>query len=68
MPPCFVSAGTSDHLFDDSLTFATRAAAAGADVEFFVLPEMPHAFQVYDCAMTRAWGRAQSQWFAARLA
>jgi acetyl esterase len=68
MPPCFVSVGTSDHLFDDSLTFATRAAAAGVDVDFFVLPEMPHAFQVYDCGITRAWGKALSEWLAARLA
>jgi acetyl esterase len=67
LPPCFVSVGTSDHLFDDSLTFATRASAAGVDVDFFVLPELPHAFQIFDCGITRAWAQRQSEWFAARL-
>ncbi len=66
LPPCFVSVGTSDHLFDDSLTLATRAAAAGVDIELFVLPELPHAFQVFDCGITRAWAAAQSKWMAAR--
>ena len=68
LPPCFVSAGTSDHLFDDSLALATRAAAAGVDVELFVLPELPHAFQVFDCGITRAWAVAQSAWMAAHVA
>lgn len=67
LPPCFVSVGTSDHLFDDSLTLATRAAAASVDVELFVLPELPHAFQVFDCGITRAWAAAQSEWMAAHL-
>jgi acetyl esterase len=67
LPPCLVSVGTSDHLFDDSLTLATRAAAAGVDVDFFVLPELPHAFQIFDCGITRAWAQRQSAWFAARL-
>ena len=39
-----VSVGTSDHLLDDSLIFASRAAAADVDVDLFVLPEMPHGF------------------------
>jgi acetyl esterase/lipase len=67
LPPCFVSVGTSDHLFDDSLTLATRGAAAGVDVDFFVLPDLPHAFQVYDCGITRAWAKRQSEWMAARI-
>ena len=67
LPPCFLAAGTSDHLFDDSLTFAGRAAAAEVDVDFFVLPELPHAFQVFDCGITRTWAQRQSAWFAARL-
>ena len=45
--------GTCDHLFDDSLMFATRAAAAGVDVDLLVLPDMPHAFQMFDCGITR---------------
>jgi acetyl esterase/lipase len=67
LPPCLVSVGTSDHLFDDSLTLATRGAAAGVDVDFFVLPDLPHAFQVYDCGITRAWAKRQSEWMAARI-
>jgi acetyl esterase/lipase len=68
LPPCFVSAGTCDHLLDDSLLFAARAAAAGVDVDLFVLPEMPHAFQMFDCGITRAWGAALAEWIESRLA
>ena len=67
LPPCFVSVGTADHLLDDSLLFATRAAAAEVPVELLVLPEMPHAFQAFDCGITRAWGAALNDWFARRL-
>jgi len=67
LPPCFVSVGTCDHLLDDSLLFATRAAAAGVAVDLFVLPEMPHAYQMFDCGITRAWNAAQSQWIADHL-
>jgi len=68
LPPCFVSVGTCDHLLDDSLLFAARAAAAGVNVDLFVLPEMPHAFQMFDCGITRAWGDALAAWIEARLA
>ena len=68
LPPCFVSVGTCDHLLDDSLLFAARAAAAGVDVDLFVLPEMSHAFQMFDCGITRAWATAQAAWMGARLA
>jgi acetyl esterase/lipase len=67
LPPCFVSVGTCDHLLDDSLQFATRAAAAGVAVDLFVLPELPHAYQVFDCGITRAWNAAQAAWIAGRL-
>jgi acetyl esterase/lipase len=67
LPPCFVSVGTSDHLFDDSLILATRGAAAGVDVDFCVLPELPHAFQVYDCGITRDWAKRQTEWMAAHI-
>jgi len=67
LPPCFVSVGTADHLLDDSLLFAARASAAGVDVDLFVLPEMPHAFQMFDCGITRAWWAAQESWMAAHL-
>lgn len=67
LPPCFISAGTCDHLFDDSLLFASRAVAAGVSVDLFVLPEMPHAFQMFDCGITRAWGAAQAAWMESVL-
>jgi acetyl esterase len=67
LPPFFVSVGTSDHLFDDSLILATRGTAAGVDVDFCVLPDLPHAFPVYDCGITRSWARRQSEWMAAHV-
>ena len=67
LPPCFVSVGTCDHLLDDSLLFATRASAAEVDVELFVLPDMPHGFQMFDCGIIRACAAAQSKWMAAQI-
>jgi acetyl esterase/lipase len=67
LPPCLISVGTCDHLVDDSLLFAARAAAAGVEVDLFVLPDMPHAFFAFDCAMTRRWFEHQSAWLDARL-
>jgi acetyl esterase/lipase len=67
LPPCFVSVGTCDHLLDDSLIFANRASAAGVDVELVVLPELPHAFQAFPCAMTKYWADRQLDWMHARL-
>jgi acetyl esterase len=64
LPPCFVSVGTCDHLLDDSLLFAARASAAEVDVELFVLPDMPHGFQMFDCGIIRAWGQRQHEWMA----
>ena len=68
LPPCFVSVGTADHLLDDSLLFAARAAAADVSVDLFVAPDMPHGFQVFDCEMTRAWAAAERAWLVERLA
>ncbi|HEX5095146.1 MAG TPA: alpha/beta hydrolase [Acidimicrobiia bacterium] len=68
LPPCLVSVGTCDHLLDDSLLFATRAAAAGVDVELFVAPDMPHAFLAFDCGITKRWAALTAEWFEARLA
>jgi acetyl esterase len=67
LPPCFVSVGTCDHLLDDSLLFAGRAAAAGVDVDLCVLPDMPHGFQMFDCGIIRDWARRQSEWMAAHV-
>ena len=68
LPPCFVSVGTCDHLLDDSLLFATRAAAAGVDVDLVVLPDLPHAFQAFSCGITKLWAEQQTAWLQARLA
>ncbi len=62
LPPCFVSVGTCDHLLDDSLLLASRAAAAGVEVELFVAPEMPHGFIMFDCGITKVWSQLQASW------
>jgi acetyl esterase/lipase len=68
LPPCFVSVGTCDHLIDDSLLFAARAAAAGVEVDLFVAPDMPHAFQAFPCGITKLWAEQQTAWMRGRLA
>jgi acetyl esterase len=67
LPPCFISVGTCDHLLDDSLLFAGRAAAAGVDVDLFVLPDLPHAFMAFPCGITKLWEQQQGAWLRARL-
>jgi len=67
LPPCMVSVGTCDHLLDDSLLFASRAAAAGVDVELFVAPELPHAFMIFDCGITKLWADRTRAWIESRL-
>lgn len=62
LPPCLVSVGTCDHLLDDSLLLANRAAAAGVEVELFVAPEMPHGFIMFDCGITKLWSERQASW------
>jgi len=68
LPPSFLSVGTCDHLLDDTLMFASRAAAAGVDIDLFVAPELPHAFMVFDCGITKRWAEHTADWFEARLA
>jgi acetyl esterase len=68
LPPMFVSVGTADHLVDDSLLLATRAAAAGNQVELFVAPDMPHGFFAFPCAMTKLWSDELNAWFDRTLA
>ena len=41
--PLLVQAGTAEMLFDECRLFYERARAAGSDVTFDPLPEMPHA-------------------------
>jgi acetyl esterase/lipase len=67
LPPSLVSVGSCDHLLDDSLFVATRAAAAGVDVDLFVAPDMPHGFLAFDCGITRLWSQHQQDWLEARL-
>jgi acetyl esterase len=62
LPPMLLSVGTTDHLFDDSLLLAGRAAAAGGDVELFVLPEVPHAFMAFPCTVTARWAERTTAW------
>jgi acetyl esterase/lipase len=66
--PACVSVGTDDHLLDDSLGLAARWAAAGNDVDLFVLPDLPHSFEMFDCGITRACAAAQTAWLDSRLA
>jgi acetyl esterase/lipase len=68
LPPTLMSVGTSDHLLDDTLLFATRAVAAGSEVELLVLPEMPHGFMAVPCALTALWTKRTYAWFADVLA
>jgi acetyl esterase/lipase len=62
LPPMFFSVGTCDHLFDDTILLAGRAAAAGNRVELFVAPEMPHAFFVFPCGITDLWVKGLRTW------
>jgi acetyl esterase/lipase len=66
-PASFVSVGTCDHLLDDSLLFATRAAAAGVAIELFVAPELPHAFMIFDCGITKNWAQRTNEWIEEHL-
>jgi acetyl esterase/lipase len=62
LPPLFMSVGTTDHLFDDTMIVATRAAAAGVEVELVVLPELPHAFMAFPCTATKIWAERLDGW------
>lgn len=66
--PAFISAGTDDHLIDDTLMLAPRWAAAGNDVELFIAPDMPHSFNMFPCGITTRWNDALDQWFEQVLA
>jgi acetyl esterase len=67
LPPLFMSVGTTDHLFDDTMLVATRAAAAGVEVELVVLPEMPHAFMAFPCTATKVWAERLDAWLERTL-
>jgi acetyl esterase/lipase len=62
LPPMFMSVGTCDHLLDDTLLLAIRAAAAGDQVELFVAPDMPHGFFAFPCALSKLWAERLNVW------
>jgi acetyl esterase len=68
LPPLLCTVGSTDHLVDDTLLLAARAAAAGTDVELFVAPDMPHGFMAFPCGITRAWAATTNAWFTRVLA
>ena len=63
LPPALMSAGTCDHLIDDTLMLASRWAAAGNEVELFIAPEMPHGFTFFPCGNTARFAETTSRWF-----
>jgi acetyl esterase/lipase len=67
LAPAFICVGTEDHLLDDSLGLAARWAAAGNEMELFVLPDLPHAFEMYRCGIVDACAAAETKWLDARL-
>jgi acetyl esterase/lipase len=68
LPPMFLSVGTCDHLFDDTILLANRASAAGNKVELFVAPDMPHAFFIFPCSISNLWVERLRVWLEGVLA
>ena len=68
LPPLLCSVGSTDHLLDDTLLLASRAAAADTPVDLFIAPDMPHGFQAFPCGITTAWHAATRAWFTRVLA
>ena len=68
LPPLLCSVGSTDHLLDDTLLLASRAAAADTPVDLFVAPEMPHGFGAFPCGITTAWQAVSQAWFTRILA
>jgi acetyl esterase/lipase len=68
LAPAFVCVGTEDHLLDDSLGLAARWAAAGNHTELVVLPDLPHAFEMYRCGIVDACAAAKAAWLENQLA
>lgn len=46
LPPLLLQVGTDERLFDDSVSFAARAAGAGVQVELEIWEGMHHVFQL----------------------
>jgi len=47
LPPLLIQAGGCESLLDDSLRLATRAKAAGVNVELDIEADMIHAFHIF---------------------
>ena len=47
LPPLLIHVGEAEILVDDAVTLATRARAAGVDVQLEVWPEMIHVWHVF---------------------
>jgi acetyl esterase/lipase len=47
LPPCYIEVGQLDIFRDESLTYARRLSDAGVNVEFHLLPGVPHGFEAY---------------------
>ena len=63
LPPLLCSVGSADHLVDDTLLLASRAAAANTPVDLFVAPDMPHGFGAFPCGISTAWLATTNAWF-----
>jgi acetyl esterase len=68
LPPLLCSVGSADHLVDDTLLLASRAAAADTPVDLFVAPDMPHGFGAFPCGISTAWLATTKAWFTRVLA
>jgi acetyl esterase/lipase len=68
LPPLLCSVGSADHLVDDTLLLASRAAAADTPVDLFVAPDMPHGFPAFPCGISTAWLATTNAWFTRVLA
>jgi acetyl esterase/lipase len=68
LPPALLSAGTCDHLIDDTLLLGSRWAAVNGNADLFIAPDLPHGFMAFPCGISTAWTARTHAWFAARLA
>jgi acetyl esterase/lipase len=55
-------------LLDDTLLLSARWAAAGADVDLFVGPDLPHGFMAFPCELVTRWEQQTDAWFRGILA
>jgi len=63
LPPLLCSVGSTDHLLDDTLMLASRAAAAGTEIDLFVAPDLPHGYSAFPCGITTAAQAVTEAWF-----